>query len=232
MSKLYGFKEQDVLALAQFLNTKKHLSLSCAFEEFGRLNSKATGTIRNLYYAVAKKSKEDKEFCKKYFNGQTLHTHDILEFYPCQTHALVKQIIKKTILGKSVRSAIKEIARGDSALATRYQNKFRNQQKLYPEMVESVKKQVMKEMGIKQGGVLLNLTKDKDAIIIRKLKSDINALFDKSFLSLKTENLTLRKKVECLQRQNDRLTSSLYQERSTKKVYKYFEKNNSQTLPS
>ena len=232
MSKLYGFKEQDILALAEFLSKKNYTSLSSAFEKFSAINGKACGTVRNLYYAVAKKSKEDKEFCKKYFNGNKLYTNDILEFYPCQTHALVKQIIKKNMQGKSVRCAIKEIANGDTVLALRFQNKFRNQQRLYPEMVEKIREQVSLELGIKQNKFEITLDKEKNSVLIRKLKNEINTLFDKSFSSLKAENVALKKKVYALQKQNDRLMNLLYDERSKEKVHRYFEKNNSQILPS
>jgi hypothetical protein len=66
MEKIYGYKEKDVFALANFIKEKGELPLSTLFERFGAINGKAKGTVRNLYYALAKKSNADKEFCQKY----------------------------------------------------------------------------------------------------------------------------------------------------------------------
>jgi hypothetical protein len=64
MEKIYGYKEKDVIGLAEFLKKKGTLNLSETFVEYGRENGKAKGTVRNLYYALAKRSNFDKEFCQ------------------------------------------------------------------------------------------------------------------------------------------------------------------------
>ena len=80
MNKIYGYKEKDVVGLAQFLLERDKGSLSSKFNEYAMLSGKAKGTVRNLYYALAKKSKEDKDFCNKILNGKQLNVGKIVEF--------------------------------------------------------------------------------------------------------------------------------------------------------
>lgn len=56
MDKIYGFKQKDVEKLIKYLDGKQGGSLSKAFEEFAAATGKSKGTVRNMYYAVAKKA--------------------------------------------------------------------------------------------------------------------------------------------------------------------------------
>ena len=66
MESLYGFKEKDVKALAEFLKSRKNQPLTEVFKAYALMSGKKEGTVRNLYYAMAKKSGESEEFRKKY----------------------------------------------------------------------------------------------------------------------------------------------------------------------
>ena len=80
MEKIYGYKQDDVELLAEYLKNRRGGSLSKAFSEYGALHNKAKGTVRNLYYALAKKSVEDEQFCNKYFDGVPIKVSKIVEF--------------------------------------------------------------------------------------------------------------------------------------------------------
>ena len=80
MEKIYGYKEKDVLGLAEFIKNRGNASLSSVFEKYGLASGKAKGTVRNLYYALAKFSSENQEFCDKYLDGKPLKVSKIIEF--------------------------------------------------------------------------------------------------------------------------------------------------------
>jgi hypothetical protein len=135
MEKIYGYKEKDVLGLAQFIKNRGNASLSSVFEKYGLASGKAKGTVRNLYYALAKVSRQDDEFCKKYLNGKSLSVNQIVEFSSDEEQSLIDSILLERAQGKSVRSIIMNMANGDSRLALRYQNKYRNALKNKPNRI-------------------------------------------------------------------------------------------------
>ena len=95
MDKIYGYKQEDVIKLAQFLNEEKNGRLTDKFEKFATATGKAKGTIRNLYYALAKKSNVDQKFCQEFFGGNALKVDKIVEFSDCEERQLIKQILIK-----------------------------------------------------------------------------------------------------------------------------------------
>ena len=142
MEKIYGYKEKDVFALANFIKEKGEMPLSTLFERFGAINGKAKGTVRNLYYALAKKSIADKEFCQKYLGGKPIKISKIIEFSKQDEKELIKKIIIEKNSGKSVRSVIMGLTNGDAKLALRYQNKYRNVIKNKPQLALEIAKEV------------------------------------------------------------------------------------------
>ena len=68
MSKIYGFKQSDILELAEYVKKNQNKSKTKVFSEFAIMKNKAKGTIRNMYYALAKHSKTDEnlqKICRK-----------------------------------------------------------------------------------------------------------------------------------------------------------------------
>ena len=59
MGKIYGYKNDDVIELAEFLSKEKQGKLTDKFQKFADEHGKAKGTVRNLYYALAKMSKNE-----------------------------------------------------------------------------------------------------------------------------------------------------------------------------
>lgn len=216
MEKIYGYKQKDVVALAEYLKQRKGRSLSSVFENFALEQGKAKGTVRNLYYALAKKSIVDKEFCKKYFNGVPLTVSRGTAFDKDEEKELIRKVVIDSKDGRSVRSIIMELARGDAKLALRYQNKFRNAVKNKPELIKEIISQVNKD------GQPLNcsfINKPVFSVVdenqVKRLKNEIDNLICRISASLKKENEHLKARLITLETENKRLISLLYERQPT-----------------
>lgn len=212
MEKIYGYKTDDVKLLAQFLKTRGNSSLSKTFSAFGEKYGKAKGTVRNLYYALAKKSVEDNEFCKKYLDGTPIKVSKIVEFNQDEELELLKRVLIDKANGKSVRSSIMDIANGDAKTALRYQNKYRNALKNKPELFNSVVKQ-LNEQGYEISDYDPNnaLIKPQiDSEHMDKLKQEIDSLVGKIAFKIQKENKALKERVCSLERENLKLLKVIY----------------------
>ena len=79
MEKIYGYKESDMTELAEFLRGRKNETLTKTFEAFAQSSGKAKGTVRNLYYALAKLSASDKRFCDEHLGGKALKVKGLID---------------------------------------------------------------------------------------------------------------------------------------------------------
>lgn len=227
MDKIYGYKTNDIIRLAEFLKDRGNSSLTSTFSAYGKLYGKAKGTVRNLYYALAKRSNEDSEFCNKYLQGTPIKVSKVVEFDKDEEKELIKQILLAKKSGRSVRSAIMEMASGDGKLALRYQNKFRNALKNDANLVS----QVIEEL--KQNGQEVNVSfpKEKsdvielDVVQVKKLKTEINNLVGKIALKVRKENQFLKDRIVALERENLKLLKLLYGENKSMSVRKFFGSN-------
>lgn len=210
MSKIYGYKEKDVIALAEFLRVNQKGKLTERFERFSAISGKAKGTVRNLYYALAKMSKTDQEFCRRYLGGRAIEVEKTEEFTKEQEEWLFEQILRAKADGRSVRSAIHTLAGGDEKKALRLQNKYRNAvSKSSPAFL------TVKERLIKSGEIYdERQAKPEEQMIsetqMQRLKSEINGLIARISLKERKENARLRERVEILERENLRLSNLLY----------------------
>lgn len=220
MEKIYGYKEKDVIGLAEFLKDRDGESLSNIFTKYALINGKAKGTIRNLYYALAKRSNADKEFCDKYLNGKPILINNIVEFDALQERELIKTILSKRQGGKSVRSVIMDLARGDATLALRYQNKFRNLLKTKPNLVAEVLGEINQSdknsIELKSKDYVSPITEHQ----FNRLKAEIDALIGRISAKLKKENEYLKERIAVLENEKLKLTALLYgKEKPTAKKY-------------
>ncbi len=186
MENLYGFKEKDVLGLSEVLKERKNRPLSAVFLEYAKISGKEKGTVRNLYYAMAKRSKEDESFRKKYFNGKAIKVERGKAFSKQETEEVIKNILLKKEEGKSVRRAVSELSHGNMKLALRLQNKYRA---------------VLRENREKEYGDEVTGAESKGSIE-RKIKREINALVDRIAESVRKENEMLKQKLIKLQNAN------------------------------
>ena len=223
MEKIYGYKEKDVILLAQFINTRRSRTLSKTFNDFAIEYGKSKGTVRNLYYALAKLSNKDQDFCEKYLNGTPIKVSEVENFSKEQEKELVKQVLLLKHQGKSVRSAINLLSNGDAKLALRYQNKYRNFIKNKKTELISLLKEIKKEKGI----VVEIENQEKQVcfneIQLKRLKSEINGLVNRISIDLQKENQALRERINFLQNENLKLNRLLY---GSSAPIEYFSKHN------
>lgn len=222
MNKIYGYKQNDVIALAEFIKKWDERPLSVMFREFGALYKKAQGTVRNLYYALAKLSREDQDFCDRYLDGKPLLVYKPEWFTDEEEKELIKRVLLGKREGRSARSVILQLSSGDARLALRLQNKFRNAIKQKPRLVAQVVSQ-LKEQGqeIKE-----NLFREQTELISQKqlerLKSEINGLVYRISEKVKRENSKLKERIGYLERENLRLSTMLYEHGKAARASRFF----------
>ncbi len=177
MKELYGYKKEDVIGLLEFIKGKKGF-LTDLFKEYAKLKNKSFGTIRNMYYAIAKSSQTDNDFCNKYLSGRPICVSKIKTFSKAEEQKLVEELDRAKEEGKSIRSKIMDMSKGDPKLALRIQNKYRN-----------VKKQVQETYAIKP----------KNRCLEEALKKRIDLLVESISSKAIKENTILRAKVSFLE---------------------------------
>lgn len=200
MSIIYGYKEKDVKDLYAFIKKNGNKPMTEIFRLFGAAHGKSKGTVRNLYYAMAKKSREDESFRKEFSGGDIIPVKKNEKFLPKEEKELMNKIFALKAEGKSVRSAVNFLSGGDMKLALRYQNKYRT----------AIKKSTFNSVARPRGAAaLLNKIRLKNDVNnadfseenLIALKSRINALYDRLFSGLKKENEYLKAKVAALEKE-------------------------------
>ncbi len=218
MDKIYGYKQSDVVALAKEVLNRGNRSLSSVFESFSLRTGKAKGTVRNMYYALAKESRENPEFSKSVLDGKTLSVSKIVEFDKSDERDLLKKVLTAKREGKSARRAIMELSNGDMKLALRLQNKFRNTLKLNTQLVSEVVSEINSERG---DDILENAKESAKSPVsefqFKRLKKEIDGLVERISQKARKENAYLRERVSALELENLRLTNILYGSNRTQK---------------
>ena len=223
MEKIYGYKEKDVIQLAKFISERKDKTLTKTFKEFAVEHGKSKGTVRNLYYALAKLSNKDQEFCDKYLNGQPIFVSEVENFSKEQEKELVKKVLLLKHQGKSVRNAINILANGEAKLALRYQNKYRNFIKTKREELNLLIEEIKKENGITIELETIKTQEYFNEFQLKRLKTEINGLVSKISQDLQKENQMLKERINFLQSENLKLNRLLY---GTNTPIEYFSKHN------
>ncbi len=209
MEKIYGYKQEDLIALAKAVSERANQNLTQIFKDYAIKSGKAQGTVRNVYYALVKLSQKDEQFTKKYLGGKPLCAAKIMPFERVEEDWLIKTVNAKRGEGFSVRSIINELSGGDVKLALRYQNKYRSA------LAKGRIKSPVRERDKTIDGV-----KFSEATIL-KLKKDINALMERVSASLRKENDFLKSRIDFLEKENLRLNKLLYGSTEAN-VVKYF----------
>ena len=99
MSKIYGFKQSDILELAEYVKKNQNKSKTKVFSEFAIMKNKAKGTIRNMYYALAKHSKTDENLQKICPSNKPISVNKIEAFTLEQEKELVKNVLTEKAKG-------------------------------------------------------------------------------------------------------------------------------------
>ncbi len=221
MEKLYGYKEEDVLGLIEYIKTNKG-ALKKAFEGYAKLKGKTSGTIRNLYYAIVKLSNADQEFCDNYLDGKPLTSNRIEFFSEEEEKTILKEIFILKVEGYSVRSAINKITKGDQKLALRYQNKYRDLMKNKKGLAISVVEDIKKENPDFELVIDTIDNSDKKDFELTRLKSEINFLYERLFLGIKKENELLKRKNKELSLENQKLVEGAIKNSIKKSALEFF----------
>lgn len=214
MIKPYGYKQQDIIELAEYLKDKENRPLKTVFEEFAKKQHKSKGTVRNIYYALAKLSRKDEEFCAAHLGGKEIKVTSAKSFDDGEGRAICKKILTEKMKGKSVRQAIYGIADGDEKLALRYQNKFRNMLKKERETVFAVVEELRAENGELDENVFSycnyrGLSGENNGRLA-ELRKEIDALVDRIAEKTKSENALLKKRIVFLEAENRKLSAMLF----------------------
>lgn len=223
MEKIYGYKEKDVIQLAKFISERKDKTLTKTFNEFAVEHGKSKGTVRNLYYALAKLSNKDQEFCDRYLNGQPIFVSEVENFSKEQEKELVKKVLLLKHQGKSVRNAINLLANGEAKLALRYQNKYRNFIKTKREELNLLIEEIKKENGVTIELETIKTQEYFNEFQLKRLKAEINGLVSRISQDLQKENQALKERINFLQSENLKLNRLLY---GTNTPIEYFSKHN------
>ncbi len=222
MEKIYGYKEKDLIGLAEYIRARKNESLTAVFKDYALKYGKAKGTVRNMYYALCKACEKDTALKEKYFNETPVQVNKIIEFKPCETRALVRAILVAKNQGRSARGVVMELANGDVKLALRYQNKYRSVLRTNPKLID----ELMAELGINP---ILKTDKNKSKIVsdfqLNKLKREIDGLVERLSERALKENQRLKSRIAFLEAENLRLTKSLYSSSSAVDTLSKLRKN-------
>ena len=160
-----------------------------------------------MYYALAKKSREDKTFCLEFLGGKSILVNKIMPFSDMEESQLIKSILTEKSKGKSVRQAIFDLTKGDSGLALRYQNKFRNAVKLKPDMVKKIGQDLNLDNSFYATEKVKSIIPES---MFCRLKSEINMLIQRLSIKLERENQELKERISYLKLENLRLNNMLY----------------------
>jgi hypothetical protein len=201
MKDLYGYKLQDVALLCQMVNQEKNKKLTEIFKEFAVKTGKSTGTVRNMYYAMAKLSNENLEFCDKYLNGKPISVYKAKGFSKKEEDELLNKILEGKKKNFSARKVILDISNGDLKLALRLQNKYRNLKKDLREFNEKPIKSIVPEY------------------YYSKLKREIDAMVERIYLKGNKENLELKNRIKALEAENAELAKRVYSSEKTGDEY-------------
>ncbi len=200
-SKVNGYTEQEAIKLIEFIENgkKEGKTLSSLFLEYGELNGRAKGSVRNYYYQFLK-SVEIDERVKNIMSNKNLTANKIVSFTDEEINKMLEEILLEKSKGVSIRKAIQNVADGDDKKILRYQNKFRNINKNSPELIEKV---------IEKLGLNIKIDRNKkDNGLESRLQKEIDNLYERLASSIRAENENLRKTIEELREENERLRES------------------------
>ena len=95
---IYGFDNELMISLIDYLKQNKNLTLTTVFKNFALQHDKSWGTIRNLYYAIIKKAGEDEDFKKRYLTGVDISVNKIDKFTNVEEKELIDRVVKAQTL--------------------------------------------------------------------------------------------------------------------------------------
>ncbi len=174
-------------------------SLSEVFFRIAEKTGRAKGSVRNYYYNLIK-SEERKNAYEKIVKGvKNLKATKFENFSDDDLNLLLQKIKEGKSKGKSVRSVIQNMAKGDQKLALRFQNKYRN-------YLKSEEKAGYKEDNLPLKDLPVRA---EDYLYFSKLSEEIDGLVEKIKDKYATECVKLKTENDELKRENKLLKKRL-----------------------
>ena len=188
-------------------------SLSNVFENFAKEKNMSAGSVRNLYYKVVG-GKE--KFFDEIGVPEKLKPAFIKEFNESETRFLIKKILNEKTKGMSVRQTVLNLASGNSSLALRYQNKYRNALIFNKNIVLEIVNEIKKE-----NGDCYNPYINRKSKSYKFLEKSVDNFIDKIYRSFEKTKTELVDKINLLQQENIELKKAL----NCSNVENYFKGN-------
>lgn len=218
MYKVYGFKEEDIKDLAIFIKNNRFSALTKLFSAYAEHSGKATGSVRNLYYALAKTAKNDEEFCREYLGGKPITVGKTRKFDKTEEAELLRTVFLGIKNGDSVRKTINAIAGDNGKTALRFQNKYRSLLKNRRELVKEVSEKVGIDIPRAATGYPERFSSDAE----NRVRREIDGLINRISAKIKAENCRLKERIVRLERENRELRLKTLNPHG-KKIVKYFD---------
>ena len=201
MEKIYGYSQKSVEKLVAFVKQNKDMKKVDIFKAFAKKYKKKSGSVRNMYYALARQG-------ETLFSAKKVVLFDREKEDEILTHVLIEN--RK---GKSVRNALLSLAKGDYKLYLRYQNKYRVILKNDKKRLENLTL-LLKESGkIKEDFWATNEVKKRiNPLVFDRLSKEVDSLIERYNLEsiskdkeLTKSAVTFYKKVKGLEKEiNDK----------------------------
>ena len=208
MKQLYGYKKEEVERFINYLKGANTKNRSEVFAKYAELTNRSCGSIRNMYYAIAKAGKKDADFCNRYLNGNEIKVERADKFTKEETEMLIKAILKGNLDGKSVRRTINELTDNEKT-ALRYQNKYRNVVKKDGKMIAKLQSELERETG-KRFYNATNYLKTINLNEYNELKTAVENLINRIRERQNEENSLLKSRLLSERQQNERLKKLLF----------------------
>lgn len=191
---------QKAKNLIDYVRNNPGKPLSMLFKEYAAQVGQSAGTVRNAYYAAARRANVDENFKLNALNGKQLVVNRPKAFGDGEERDICEKIISLKANGLSVRQAVKKISDGDEKLALRLQNKYRNVVSTKPQLIEELNKQA----GIECRNEKIPSVSDFQ---LKRLKKEIDGLVLKISDKVRKENAFLKQRIAALEAENRRLAT-------------------------
>lgn len=195
MQKIYGYSQKSLDNLTEFIKKHNDMKKVDIFKAFAKKYKKKSGSVRNMYYALAKQGEVD-------FKVKVVEPFDLK-----QEDEIIRHVLIEKEKGVSVRKALLDLANGDTKTYLRYQNKYRVILKKDKKRIDNLMLSLKESGKIKEDFWATNEVKKRvNPLIFDRLSREVDSLIERYNLSyiandkeLKDSVVTFYKKVKGLE---------------------------------
>ena len=143
MNKINGYTEEEAKSLVEFVagGRREGKTLSGLFASYAQKTGRATGSVRNYYYALLRCTGDKR--VKEMLAGKNLKAEKILPFSEEETDKILREILYRNVVGKQperIERLMREcgLAGGDDAARRRIEEEINE---LYDKLASSLKEE-------------------------------------------------------------------------------------------